>query len=535
VPFVSVSSALVELSTATHPDKVRDPDARAALLRVVAGCRRSLRGDLWPRPWQIVGAAYAALSADRCLIADDQGLGKTGIALLRVLLGNHPLVVVVTTASMFGTWSREAGDWLPGCPVHSLGSEAAPLPPPGWRGIVIVSWALLGAHADGLARIAPSMVIADEAHYATNPEAARSQSLADLVDAVPHVLLLTGTPINNKAAELWALLWMLDSHAWPSPEPFDALDPAEIAEIAGVDPEGAVAKAVAAALPVAAPPTVSEGFKRKLAQFMLRRLKGDTIPRSELPDKEYRTILVNLSPEQRAEYDYVEQNFEEWLEAALRAKERAGLALGKGGDNRSVEERVDAAMKAEYLAKMGHLRAIVGRAKGRAAIEWIARKVEDREPVVVFGEHRAVLDAIGEGLTARGIAFGQLVGKIDKKIRSETVKAFQGGRLGVILASHAGKEGVTLTRARHALFVQWWWTSAAQDQGADRIHRIGQTRQTTIWRMTAVDTIDTRLGKISERKRGLVESVIGNALVRVVGQTETGGNRPTRARVAPSR
>ena len=121
---MSIATALVELSTATHPDKVRDPDARAALLRVVAGLRRSLRSELWPRPWQIVGAAYADVAGDRCLICDDQGLGKTGIALLRVLLGGHSLVVVVTTASMFGTWAKEAGDWLPGCPVHSLGSEA---------------------------------------------------------------------------------------------------------------------------------------------------------------------------------------------------------------------------------------------------------------------------------------------------------------------------------------------------------------------------------------------------------------------------
>jgi SNF2 family DNA or RNA helicase len=435
---------------------------------------------------------------------------------------------------MFGTWAKEAGDWLPGCPIHSLGSEAAPLPPPGWRGIVIVSWALLGAHAVGLARIAPSLVIADEAHYATNSEAARSQALADLVDSVPHVLLLTGTPINNCAKELWTLLWMLDSHAWPSPDPFDALDPVEVAGIAGVDPEGAIAKACAAALP-GSTPQVPAAFRRKLAQFMCRRLKGDAIPLSELPDKQYRTILVNLSPEQRAEYDYVEQNFEEWLDAALRAKERAGLALGKGSDNRSIEERVDAAMKAEYLAKIGYLRAIVGRAKVRAAVDWIARMVENREPVVVFGEHRAVLDAIGQGLTDRGIAFGQLVGKIDKKTRGETVKAFQGGRLGVILASHAGKEGVTLTRARHVLFVQWFWTSAAQDQGADRIHRIGQTRMATVWRMTCPNTIDERLVNISERKRSLVESIVGSAPVRIVGSTETGGNRPVRARVTPVR
>ncbi len=519
MPSVSVSSALVELSTATHPDKVRDPDARAALLRVVAGCRRGLRGDLWPRPWQIVGAAYAALSVDRCLIADDQGLGKTGIALLRVLLGNHPLVVVVTTASMFGTWAREAGDWLPGCPVHSLGSEAAPLPPPGWRGIVIVSWALLGAHADGLARIAPSLVIADESHYATNPEAARSQSLADLVDAVPHVLLLTGTPINNKAAELWALLWMLDSHAWPSPEPFDALDPAEIAEIAGVDPEGAVAKACATILPGGAPPAVSAAFRRKLAQFMLRRRKGDTIPASELSDKQHRIIQVTMTAEQRAEYDYVEQNFEEWLEAALRAKERANLSLGKPGDKRSVEERVDSAMRAEYLAKMGRLRGIVGMAKVRPAVEWIARMVENREPVVVFAEHRAVLDAIGSGLQARGIVFGQLVGKIDKKTRAASVKAFQSGALGVMLASHAGREGVTLHRARHVLHCQVWWTSASTDQASDRVHRIGQLRQVTVWTMQVLDSIDTRLTAISERKRSLIESVVGNAPVRVVGTT----------------
>lgn len=516
------ANALVELSTSTHPDKVRDPVAHAVMLRVVADLRHSLAGDVWPRPWQLTGIAYCDLAGDRCLIADDQGLGKTGQALCRILLGGHSLTIVVTTASMFGTWAREAADWLPGCPVHSLGSEAAALPPPGWKGIIIVSWALIGAHVDGLIRLAPSMLIADEAHYATNPEAARSEALAAMAEAIPHVLMLTGTPINNRARELWVLLWMLDSAAWPSPDTFDSLDPAEVAAVAGVDPEGAIAKAAGTILPGATPP-VTAAFRRKLAQFMIRRLKGDTIPTSELPDKQYRTILVNLTPEQRAEYDYVETQFEEWLEAALRAKERAGL-LQTRGDTRSVEERIDAAMKAEYLAKMGRLRSIVGMAKVAAAVDWIARMAEVREPVVCFGEHRAVLAAIGAGLKARGIPFGLLVGKVPKATRGDTVKAFQSGRLGVILASHAGREGITLTKARHALFVQIWWTSSAQDQGADRIHRIGQFRQATIWRMTCPDTIDVRLGRISERKRGLIESVVGNAPVRIVGSTQVGGN-----------
>lgn len=519
---------LEHLSNACRPADVTNSVAFAALVDVATRLRRNLQSDLWPRPWQMVGLAYCELAQDRCIVADDQGLGKTGIALCRVLLGNHPLTVIVSTASMFDTWRKEInGDpttgqagWLPVCPVHSLGSEDSALPPPGWRGIIIVSWTLLASHVPGLIRLAPSLVIADESHYATNPETTRTMALRALTDRAPGVLLLTGTPINNRATDLWELLWMLDSKAWPSPAPFEALEPGDtdVNDALPTDAETRRAMRNAAVIDAAA----RTPLQRKLSMFMLRRLKRDAIPKSELPDKEYRTLRVVLTERQRAEYDYAEQHFADWLEMTLTAKENRAIAAGQRPGERSIDERVDAALKSEYLVKMGYLRRLAGRAKVRAAVEWTARMVANGEPVVVFAEHRDVISAIGNALRARGIVFAELVGKVSKRARGRAVAAFQGGRLKVILASTAGREGITLTNARHALHVQWWWTPTSQDQASDRLHRIGQKRQVQIWRMSATDTIDTRLTGISERKRGLVESLIGNAPINIVGTNRIG-------------
>jgi len=167
-------------------------------------------------------------------------------------------------------------------------------------------------------------------------------------------------------------------------------------------------------------------------------------------------------------------------------------------------------MSAAALTQVGYLRRILGRAKAMSAAAWIVRQIRAGEPVVVFAEHAEVLDALSETLTGARVTHVRLDGSTNRKERQRAIDAFQSGDAPVFLGSQAAREGITLHRARHCLFVERWWTPASEEQGEDRIRRIGQRHETFIWFMAVPGTYDERISQIVESKRTLVEKTIGS-------------------------
>ena len=509
---------LEALSAAVDPDAVTEPRARAALVHVTRRLRPLLHGP-WPEPHQLIALAYAELAGDRFMCADEPGLGKTIIGLCRVALGGHDYSVIIAPTNVVKEWGEQAAKWLPGYAVHPLTSGRSAVPPAGWRGIVLTTWGLLLVHADELIARRPDFVIADEAHYANNmgtdeAPVQRTAALAALVGSVPHALLLTGTPFSNKAEELWTLLRMLAPRAWPSVEPFKQVDREHAErEAAGVtfDPNGADGGQLST-------------LQRRIRQWVIRRLKRDAQP--DLKAKVYRSLPVALSPEERRYYDFVEQQFKVWLTRKVGDELiAAGYPVGSPELDAAIRARIAGPLRAEYLAKLGRLRQIVGRAKVPHAVAWIVGMVRNGEPVVAFVEHRDVLEGIAAGLRAHGVKHVEIAGKVPAKERQARKGEFMTGRADVCLCSSAGREGLTLTRARHLIHCERVWTSTGQDQASDRIHRIGQKRDATIWQMVVTGTIDARMGRISTRKRTLIEGTIGAAPV----VEECGSEKPETA------
>lgn len=182
--------------------------------------RVSLRG------YQAFGARFA-LAQRRVVLGDEMGLGKTvqAIAVVAHLVARGAThAVVVCPASVLENWVRElrAHSTLSVHAAHGDDREEAVA---AWRaegGVVVVTFAgLRGVGAEAFARVAPGALVVDEAHYVKNPLAKRSVAVAALADAVAHVLLLTGTPMENRVGEFRTLLGYLQ------PELAAGLDPAQ--------------------------------------------------------------------------------------------------------------------------------------------------------------------------------------------------------------------------------------------------------------------------------------------------------------------
>ena len=82
----------------------------------------------------------------------------------------------------------------------------------------------------------------------------------------------------------------------------------------------------------------------------------------------------------------------------------------------------------------------------------------------------------------------------------------------VLLASlKAGGTGLNLTAADHVFLLDPWWNPAAEDQAADRAHRMGQDRPVIVYRMVARNTVEERILALQEKKRALADVALGEA------------------------
>src|SRR5690606_17214267 len=122
---------------------------------------------------------------------------------------------------------------------------------------------------------------------------------------------------------------------------------------------------------------------------------------------------------------------------------------------------------------------------------------------IVFSQWTSFLDLIEPELKKNDIDFVRLDGST--RDRGAVVEQFQAddGPPVILSSLKAGGTGLNLTAADHVFLLDPWWNPAAEDQAADRAHRIGQTRPVTVYRMIAKDTIEEGILALQGRKRAL--------------------------------
>ena len=386
----------------------------------------------------------------RVLVANAQGTGKTVECLAAIALDRKKLcpVVIVCPASVTLNWFKEARKWCKWARVHVIKNRKESMPRERAH-IYIVSWSLFTDRFMEIIGVKPRLLIADEAHFAKNEDAQRSQALYAMAKITPHLLLLTGTPLINSPQELETL-----KNIFGVPNP-----------------------------PI------------------LRRLLTDVA--KDIPPKTRALLPIYLPPKIAREYRKATDEFSTWLREQLRMRMDAGEA----------EAAARRALAAEALVKIGYLRRIVGRGKVDAAVDFVARAVRMGEPVVLFAEHTHVIRSIARKLKKQRIGYVAIKGDTPKSTRQNAIERFQAGEVPVFIGSKAASTGVTLTRARHLCFVERYWTSSEEEQAEDRIRRIGQKSPTKIWFLHGSGTIDDRIEEIIRHKRRLVARVVGSETI----------------------
>lgn len=337
-----------------------------------------------------------------------------------------------------------------------------------------------------LHRLRFSALVFDEIQNLKNPATISATACRSL--QADFRIGLTGTPIENKVQDLWAIMDQL------SPGSFLTLK--DFSEQFGNGQRESLDLLNQRLLdPFEARPAIG-----------IRRMKEHVA--SDLPPKN-RVLLPSLMPEQQALcYDDARVKL---------ASSTRGGALKALHHIRSVSAHPGLStgdMTGDDLtASSARLQQVV------AALDSIA---ERGERALVFVEARKLQYRLAEYLAARYEldVVNIINGSTAITKRQKIVEQFQqhlehdGGFDLLVLGPKAAGTGLTLTAANHVLHVSRWWNPAVEEQCNDRVHRIGQHRDVTIHLPLAIHPVDgpasfdCLLQRLMLRKRTLATDVL---------------------------
>ena len=449
------------------------------------------------RPYQLEGLAwlqYLRAQGLGGILADDMGLGKTAQALAHVLTEKEagrltrPALVVLPTSLLFN-WQAEAARMAPGLRVLALhgADRAKRYPHIADHDLVLTTYPLLWRDVDALVAQPFHLLILDEAQMVKNAGSRSARALRKL--QAPHLLCLTGTPLENHLGELWAQ--------------FDFLMPGFLGDVRSfnarwrkpIEENGETLRA--------------QLLSQRVRPFILRRRKQDVA--TELPPRTETILRVQLQGRQRELYEAVRTTADKQVRRAL---ERQGFE----GSQIAI---LDALLKLRQVCcdprlvkgttKTAHT---MERAKLELLADLLPALVDEGRRVLVFSQFTEMLALAAEMLDTLALPYLTLTGQTPPRERGAVVKRFQAQdetSAPILLASlKAGGVGLNLTAADTVIHLDPWWNPAVEEQATARAHRIGQEQPVFVYKLVVEGSIEERMLELQERKAALAHGVLGH-------------------------
>lgn len=417
----------------------------------------------------------------RALLADDMGLGKTiqAWAWAFNFLPPNATIVIITPASLKLNWQREGmhhfnlrSEVLSGLVPHTSRLLRG-------RKYIINYDVLFGRKGQKLtwmqvlSELKPDLVICDECHYIKSLNTKRTKAVKQICKDAPHVIMISGTPLTNRPAELFPALNILHPAEFPSFSQYGWRYCSPKMTPWGMNYSGAS--------------NLDELHERLSNLCMIRRRKKDVL--KQLPDKTRSVIPIDLSAADRKEYNKAEKEFISWLR----------------NFNPTAAKKAE---RAEYLVKRGYLKRLAGSLKLNAVMEWIENFLtESDEKLIFFGIHKKFLQPIYQRFKEDAVLVN---GSVNSSDRQKAFDAFTNQKkkrlfIGNIQAAGVGWNGQV---ASNVAFGEMGWTPGEHTQAEDRAHRIGQTRGVMCHYLVSAGTIEESLCKIIQEKQQTLTSIL---------------------------
>lgn len=415
------------------------------------------------------------LANDKFILADDMGLGKTTSAVIASMESGAKKVLIVCPASLKINWDREIKNYSNKKVLIVEGRK--------WGSTfdyyiinydIIKNYHSTDKSEDSddyklLVNAGFDLAIVDEAHYISNATANRTRLLNDVLEQIPKVWLLTGTPMTSRPINYFNLLKIVESPLtlnWQSyVRRYCAGYQFRVGQRKVWNTSGA---------------SNLDELRERTKNIVLRRMKTDIL---DLPEKIVTPVFVELSSKM---YD---EELEEFTRISNDKKDDETITV--------------------TLNRLMRIRQLIAYEKIPYTCEIIDRCLEQGKKVIVLTNFTMTLDMLHEKYKKNSVT---LDGRMPKDRRQENVDRFQNeDKIKVFIGNiKAAGVGITLTAAEVVIMNDLSFVPADHSQGEDRAYRYGQKNSVLVYYPVFENTVEKIIYNILQKKKGVIDQVMGD-------------------------
>ena len=333
------------------------------------------------------------------------------------------------------------------------------------------------------------LVVCDESQRIKTHDAKQSKAMHRLGDMAKYKLILSGTPVQNNAIDIWSQYRFLDRTVFG--DSYYAFR-GRYAVMGGFNNKQIVGY------------KDLDGLIKKEHSIAFRITKEEAV---DLPEQTFEVRYIEMPAKERKLYEKIRKDSITELESGgkvtaatvltklLRLQQLAGGFLVKDGADKP--EKVS-------TAKLDALKDII--------IDYV---VEGGRKLVVFARFIPEVDAIlklAEKILPKNRKAVALYGGIKKNERGGIVGQFQTDPDTVLFVGQidTAGTGITLTAADTCVYYSKNFNYATYEQSLSRIHRIGQVNRCTYIDLVVGDSVDEKINIALMKKENLAETVVDN-------------------------
>ena len=411
------------------------------------------------------------LENDKFILADDMGLGKTTSTVIASLESGVKKILVICPASLKINWQREIQNYTDRTISICEGKKFED------SDFVIVNYDILKNFHDIkenknsiILNSKFDLVVIDEAHYISNPQAQRTKIIMDITKNIKKLWLLTGTPMTSRPMNYYNILKLIDS---PVSQNWMAY---AIRYCGGYQFRVGNKKIwnVTGASNL-------EELRDRTSNQILRRLKTDVL---DLPDKIMTPVYLQLKSRL---YEELMGQYYDWY--TTRQEESKSLSI--------------------QFSKLTKVRQIIAEEKISSTIEIAENIIEQGKKVIIFSNFTEPLKKIYEHFGKSAV---YLDGTTSKPARQKAVDDFQENEKIKVFCGNikAAGVGLTLTAAEACIMNDLSFVPSDHSQAEDRAYRYGQKNNVSIFYPIFENTIEGAIYDILTSKKQIIGTVMGD-------------------------
>ena len=408
----------------------------------------------------------------RFILADDMGLGKTTATIIAALETGAKKILIICPASLKINWQREIENYSDR-PVYIAEGKKFSTE----SDFVIVNYDILKNFHDIkdkdkslLNQSQFELVILDEAHMISNPQAQRTKIINHYVKNIKRAWLLTGTPMTSRPMNYYNLLniiespvaqnWMAYAIRYCQGYQFTAGN-RKVWNVTGA--------------------SNLEELRDRTSKQILRRLKEDVL---DLPDKIISPVYLRLKSK---DYEELMGEYYDWF------------------DNKKDES---SSLTVQF-SKLMKVRKVIANEKTKQTIEFAENIIEQGKKVIIFTNFTDTLQTIYQHFGKQAV---YLDGSCSKPHRQHAVDEFQDNEKIKVFVGNlkAAGVGLTLTAAEVVIMNDLSFVPAEHAQAEDRAYRYGQKSNVLVYYPLYENTIEGAVYDILNRKKEIIRTVMGD-------------------------